>query len=461
MSEQQEGVKKFFVQRAADEILLLDRFHESLYFVKQLESFFEYKDGHLILVEEHDFYKTILKYLEKMYERNIDKATIIKVFDLCMMKAEEAKTAFDSFNSPFVSTKSGLFDLSSGLFLPHTKEKLSLLHLPFTEEEMRTCDTPTLRHFLETSLVFEDAKDTPDLELVDFMQDVIGYYLIPGYLDKLAVAFFFVGNGANGKSVLADLVLDLVGGSLSSSMSVESLTTDKFSSSCLVGKLLNVCNEEESKHIRSDKFKAIITGESIQAERKFGASFRYKPMTKFLFCSNKMPGFEGINYGIKRRMKIIPFFKTFRPEEADQNLREKLRAEMPGIAWWALQGAHRLFTRGLRFVFPEVTKKTDEEFEMEASSVAEFLHEHYVISETAVTENKLIYELYVVWCKENGRKPFSSIGFHRECVRVDDTIKTMTTKKDGKTTKVKNITLKEGITMMDMLPTQTSRVEEF
>lgn len=461
MKDQQEGKKALFVQRAANEILLLDRFHEKLFFVRSCDSFFEYKDGHFILLPEETFLTEILNYLDVTYYKNLTQNILKEVAAHCRLKARAQDSAFSSFDTPFISTASGLFSLETGVFLPHTPTVPALIYLPYTEEQMKSTKIPIFTHFLETSLVHEDAKDTPDLELVDFMQEVAGYYLIPGYLRTSGISFFFVGNGANGKSVLADIIMELVGESFCSSMSVESLTTDKFSSSSLVGRILNVCNEEESKHIRSDKFKAIVTGEAIQAERKYGAPFLFRPMAKFLFCSNKMPGFEGINYGLKRRMKIIPFFKTFKPEQADAGLREKLKGEMPGIAWWALEGAKRLFDRKLRFVFPEVTLKTDEEFEAEASSVAEFIRGHYEISKIAVTENKLMYELYVVWCKENGRKPFSSIGFHRECMRVDDEIK-ISMKRDGeKMIKVKNMTLKEGVTMMDMLPSQASRIQEF
>ena len=49
------------------------------------------------------------------------------------------------------------------------------------------------------------------------------------------------------------------------------------------------------------------------------------------------------------RLLLIPTTRVFTPKEQDAALLDKLRAEMPGIALWAITGAKRLIENGGQF----------------------------------------------------------------------------------------------------------------
>ena len=50
------------------------------------------------------------------------------------------------------------------------------------------------------------------------------------------------------------------------------------------------------------------------------------------------PQINNTDHGIWRRIKAIPFNRTFSAEEQDKTLGDKLIQELPGILNWAIEG---------------------------------------------------------------------------------------------------------------------------
>lgn len=298
------------------------------------------------------------------------------------------------------------------------KDKIATIYFSFNYQDTKNSITPIFDKFLEKILVEEDDTTKPDKSLVTFIQEMFGYLLVPQM--HAAAAFFLYGNGSNGKSTLTNLLRSFFGVENVSSYSIENLTTRPFTVAGLIGKRVNICNEDESKFVRSDKFKAIVSGELVSAERKFGNSFEFCPTTKFLFCTNKMPTFEGADYGLRRRVKIIPFYQTISDAEKDVFMLEKLKAEIPGILFWAIEGLKRL--KKNNYVFSVngsiALEKITKEFVAENSSAIQFVEEFYEIDADSFISNQSMYALYKDWCNENTRKPMRSNKFHKEICSV-------------------------------------------
>jgi putative DNA primase/helicase len=197
-------------------------------------------------------------------------------------------------------------------------------------------------------------------------------------------------------------------------MSIQSLTTDKFRTASLVGKLVNISNEEESKFIKADVLKALITGDTMTAERKFGDPFSFTPNTKFAFCTNEMPSFDTLNYGLKRRIKFIPFYRRFKDNEQDKELQEKLSQEIPGIIGWAIKGARRFVANDSVFKQSQSAIDKLQSFSEELSSALTFFNEFYIIDVALTTANSQVYYEYSKWCEDNGRKPLNSNNFWKD-----------------------------------------------
>lgn len=283
----------------------------------------------------------------------------------------------------------------------------------------RAADEPNgsrWRRFLGEVLVRERGL-APDPELARFAQEMAGYLMWPDL--RTAAAFFMVGEGANGKSVMIDTLQEMVGGKRHyTALSLESLTTQRFAPALLVGKKVNFCSEEESKYLRSDKFKALTTGDAVLAEQKYEPSFTFRNTAKFVFATNNMPTFDGIDHGIKRRMRIIPFLRRFEGKERDPFLADELKRSLPEIVGWGLEGMTRLAEQNFQFSGSESMARRIAEFEEETSSAIEFLREHYIEDEDGRKPTGELYGEYRDWCLKNGRKAMGNRNFGKDLSRA-------------------------------------------
>lgn len=432
-------------QELALRFLEVPHYAENLLFIRSLDTFFEYQDGYYSPIQDKDFAILIFEYLRTAYPQQNIRQNLVS--ELLQQIKWCAPRKLEEIGAPILAFKDCLLDIEENKTEPHSRDVPAILALPYEYEKIKNLtidDAPHFKRFMESVFVKEEDQRTTDLDMVAFMQEVLGFYLIPNL--KGSSVFFFIGGGANGKSVLADIITAMVGRTFCSSMSIETLTVDKFASSHLIGKYLNVCNEEESKYMRSDRFKAMVTGDMMTGEKKYGDHFEFRPHAKFLFCSNVMPTFDAMNYGLQRRIRIVPFFRRFSPEERDLLLTKKLLQELPAIISFALQGARRLIERNYVFKEPQSVIDSMNEFEISSSSVIAFARERLVQTNDKynTTSILVLYDGYRAWCEQNGKKPANAISFGRELGSAFPTSHVFFTKDDErKTVRVRDLVFKE------------------
>ena len=106
-------------------------------------------------------------------------------------------------------------------------------------------------------------------------------------------------------------------------------------------------------------FKAVVSGEEIEADHKFKDPFKFRPVSKLIFAMNELPRVEDHSNGFFRRVVVIPFNRTFNEDKRNRNLKYELeQQELDGIFIWALEGLYRLEERG-RFVISERLRETN------------------------------------------------------------------------------------------------------
>jgi P4 family phage/plasmid primase-like protien len=324
----------------------------------------------------------------------------------------------EQFDLDYIALKDCLFNFKELKPFPinDNDRKFTPFYLDFSWEELRADETekysglkelaPNFSHFLETSICYEGL-NASDYDTINVVQEMMGYYLIR--TKKKTVAFFLVGNGANGKTILADILRSMFPPEYVVANSLEELTTDSTRMASLVGKALNIASEEESKKMKNDKFKAVVSGDPIQTRRLYEESFTFLSVCKFLFLTNKMPRFQSVDNGIKRRVEIINFPRDFEEEEQDRDLFEKIKKEMPIIVGWAINGAKRLVKNNYLFTRSDATIKAKTSFISDMSSSISFINEYYEVSNNKGkdgTKGSLIYNEYKAWMEEVGKKSY-------------------------------------------------------
>lgn len=378
-----------------------------LLFCQAWDQFYIYDAGYYRQLMPNDLDEIVWRYIRAHFpELNI---TAQLIHDVIKQMKWAIHRKVDALHTPYIAFLDKLYNMDTFEFEDFHRDKIAVHRLNFKAAQTATA-TPHFLRYLQSTLVDDNGK--PDAELINLVQEMFGYYLVNNL--KAEAVFFLVGQGANGKSVMLRLLIDLIGKQYVSSFSIESLTTNKFAVANLIGKKINVCAEEESKYLRMDKFKALVSGEFMQGERKFGESFQFAPQTKYVFATNKMPTFDGINHGLRRRMKIIPFKRIFQPVEQNKHLSEDLQTELPGIIWWAIQGAKSLVEKNYEFLKAKAASEKLQEFEELSSSAIMFFREHYEKDAESFISNTDLYKEYVLWCSDNGKHAMSSTIFHRE-----------------------------------------------
>lgn len=309
----------------------------------------------------------------------------------------------------YTAFRDGLFDWTAFELVPHDKAKIAFHSFPFDcPHGAQVIHTPVFDAYLARA--FKD-----DQAMQAFVPEMIGYYMLPR--TKEPAAFYLYGQARSGKSVMLDLIRELIGDRFTCSFSLQSLTGDKFTVAELAGKRVNIQDEDESEFILSDKFKALISQAKVQAERKYGTPFTFRPRCKLLFGSNQLPMFKNVDEGLMRRLRFIEYKHPLRPEEQDKEILEKLVGELPGIVQRAMRAAEAFMSRGQEFVLSESSLRTAEQFAIESEPALSFMDECYQVFPDAAddavpsegwTAFADIYKHYREWCKENGKYPKSS-----------------------------------------------------
>lgn len=353
--------------------------------------FYLFENGIYRVLEENDCSRILRDLLHQYYP---DSWTVL--FESIYVAAlKRAATKTDKMNADkgYINLQNGIFLLDKFELVSHSPDYLTTIRIPITYDPNADC--PRFKQFLNE--IFEE-----DTERSKVTQEVIGYCMTPE--TRAQKAFILYGEGSNGKSVLLNTIVKLLGKNNVSTVPFDELN-NSFARYDLLNKTVNIVTETEivGKGFNSQYFKAIVAGDPIRLEIKCGPSFTYSPICKILIALNNLFYSSDRSYGFMRRLVIIPFNRIFRKDEADKFLEEKLEEELPGIFNFAVEGLKRLRNNNYEFTtcksIDEVLvdyKKSINPFE---SFAEETIEQDDILSKVSYSQ---ISELYAEWREENG-----------------------------------------------------------
>ena len=399
-------------QKLIDYLIQAPEYADNLVYVKNTDCFLLYDEikKYYKIIKNEDMIKLVYLFFKNKADKNITKQ-IIK--DMVWHISVCCYRRIEDLPKDYIAFEDKLLNLSNLNFEDFDRNKYAYHRLPYYSTDI-VMQTPVFDKFMNDVCVDENLE--PDQEMKDILQEMFGYYVFEG--QKQDSVFFLLGSGANGKSQFVNLLLEIIGYEFSSAISIQSLTTNRFAAASLIGKKVNICSEEESKYMKADKFKAMVTGDMIECDRKYGDMLFFRPNTKFLFATNNMPGFDHIGEAIRRRVKIIKFYKKIPKELQDKDLFNKMKSEIPGIIGWLKIGGERLKNNNYCFSDSKNLRQTMEEFEEVISSAVMFYRETYEEAEDKFIATDDIYLAYKEWCENNGRKVMSKYNMSKDIGEV-------------------------------------------
>jgi len=179
--------------------------------------------------------------------------------------------------------------------------------------------------------------DDPDLRA--YLVDTI-LYLLSGSLER-ETAFFLLGEGANGKSTILSFLTAVYGKRFVSSANLHQFG-ETFGLEPLIGCRLNVSNESgESDFVHSAAFKAIVTGEPLNVNRKNKEIVTVTFRMKLLFAMNSAPVIADKTEGMYRRIEVLRFDKTIPKDKRIDGFEKIMFDEASEILSWCINDHFR------------------------------------------------------------------------------------------------------------------------
>ena len=192
--------------------------------------------------------------------------------------------------------------------------------------------------------------------------------------------------------------------------------TNRFKRAELFGKLINLFADLSSRAIEtSSYFKAIVSGDSMNVERKHKDPFEFNPFCRLVFSANTVPTSADKTFAYYRRWIIIPFPYTFTGDKDDKSLSYKITRpqELSGLLNRALTGLRRLFTQK-SFTDSQTVRDELDDYKKQNDTVAAFVIEGCEFDPEAEVERKEMFSEYCKYCKREGLK---KIETNRSCYK--------------------------------------------
>jgi putative DNA primase/helicase len=254
-------------------------------------------------------------------------------------------------------------------------------------------------------------------ELAAFFQRLAGYILTGNVSEHCF--FFFYGLGRNGKTTLAELLFWLLGDYaviLPTSTLMQSKRDPGAASPDLMllkGRRLALSTEtDENARFAEASLKAMTGGDTMTARNPYGLFASWTPTHKLLIVGNHRPVISGGDYGIWRRVKLIPFGETIADEECDGRLPEKLRSEGSGVLNWALDGLRDWQRQGLNP--PKEVLEAGKAYQADMDIFGQWMDDHVEIAPSEKTATSDLYKAYTNWAKASGwLRPITRQAFGR------------------------------------------------
>jgi len=245
-------------------------------------------------------------------------------------------------------------------------------------------------------------------DVIDYVQRAVGYTLT-GSIEEQCF-FLLHGSGANGKSTFVEAIVNVLGEYATKVDQEALLSPDRKQRGAtpelvvLIAKRLAYVNElEDGRQLDEARIKAMTGSERATGRALYAGMQEWQNTAKLWFDLNHLPAFKGVDHGIERRPRVIPFDRKFAEHEQDKRMKERLLAERPGILAWAVAGARAWRERGLDA--PEAVSIATRQYVEENNHLPAFVRENYVVSPHGMVMVADLQRDYAGFCESRGEPP--------------------------------------------------------
>jgi len=257
----------------------------------------------------------------------------------------------------------------------------------------------------------------PSQEIRDYLGRVFGY-AASGVIREHALAVLW-GPGANGKSVLADVVTHVLGDYAKPGPSSLIVHDGKHTphptdvASCHGSRLVVVHETKRGASFDASKVKLLTGGDKLTARHMRQDFFVFEPTHTLVMLSNYKPEADANDAALWRRVQLVPFDVVIPDEKQDRELADKIKAsEAPGVLRWIVEGALQWQRQGLNP--PETVKRQTADYRAAEDVVGQFIEERCVKLPSAKASGGNLYAAFKKFCEDEGVKAVRGNDFSAE-----------------------------------------------
>jgi putative DNA primase/helicase len=308
-----------------------------------------------------------------------------------------------------LNVANGTIDLRTGVLRPHRQGDHISKVAPVEFDPAASC---------ETWDAFVWRVTDRNEELYGYLRRLAGY-LLTGVTTEQVLHFLW-GNGANGKSVFCEVILELLG-EYATVAAPDLITMRRHGGipndiARLRGVRVAMMNETtQGSRFDEARLKDLTGGDKLTGRFLHAEYFDFPPTHKLVIRGNHKPGITGTDDGIWRRLRLVPFTVTIPPEERDPNLLSKLRAELSGILAWSVQGCLEWQRDGLRP--PAVVLEAASQYRDEADVLGRFIAECCTVRKLGQVKASEFQKAYAEYCRATDERAIPSKDLPTELER--------------------------------------------
>ena len=315
--------------------------------------------------------------------------------------------------SGIINFKNGLYSIKNQKLYKHTPKFFSINQIN-TNLNLQAPKVQTIDNVLNKISCNKEERKRTILEM-------IGYSMTTSV--RLQKAFILYGKTAgNGKSTLINIISELIGNENIGYVALEDLSNNKFATSGIKGKLLDVGSEMTKEYLKDiSTFKKWITGDEDEIEEKFKPRQKIRPYAKFIFNANELPKVADKTDAFYRRLQIIPFEAKFtNTDNRNFNFDELITKE--ALEYLAKISLEAYLNIGDTFSNYEESEKEIDIYKVENNNILSYLNDkdnmlHYLETGTSTKYKKDVYVHYKQYCQDNEFKPTGRNTFYKEILK--------------------------------------------
>lgn len=343
----------------------------------------------------------------------IERAMIREVSDLTRAKRMEVLTYVDLLvgandqrtGAEHIAFRNGVLNIHTGEFMNFSPEYTITNKIDWNYD-------PNAKSELVDRML--DEISCGSRQLRDLMEEMVGYCFYRR--NELRKAFILVGDKANGKSTLLDMVCTMLGEVNVSALDLAELDSP-YKTAEIFGRLANIGDDIGDNFIKNPAmFKKLVSGDRVSARKIYEAPFDFSNYAKFLFSANEIPRIRDRTGAVLDRLIIIPFRARFDKESEtyDPYIKYKLRA--PECMEYLIQLGVKALQRVLLqngFTVCDDVKSELNEYERTNNVILNFFEELDVEADLIGIPTREVFLRYEVWCTENAVQKMSNIEFSK------------------------------------------------